>query len=107
MWALNNPNAKKIIEDYERFGQEVPKGLTPPELNDVEWSLWRAFWDLSTDRQIGMAAGPIMWTSISRYAPSTGLGMQVFSSIIRAMDDAYLGHKSGEGKKFSREMMRR
>lgn len=54
-----------------------------------------------------MAAGPIMWGSINQYAPTFGMSMPLFSNIIRAMDDAYLSHKAGDSKTFTREMLKR
>lgn len=53
----------------------------------------RAFNDLSTTRQIGMAAGPIPWDKIVQYADRVGLEPDVsmsFVRIVRRMDDTYL-----------------
>lgn len=75
----------------------MPPGLLPPDLHDIEWYLWNAFWELSTDRQLGMGSGPIPWSSIERFAsrhPAIEPG--TFSQIMRAMDGAYLDAKSEE-----------
>lgn len=78
---------------YEAYGQEVPEGLIAPDLSDVEWYLWEAFWELSTERQIGMREGPIPWSSIRAYlSHSTGINPDVFVAVIRAMDSVYLTH---------------
>jgi len=59
-----------------------------------EW--YNDFFELSTERQIGMAAGPIPWSSIERWT----LGwpwddVDCFHTCIRAMDALYLqGDKS-------------
>lgn len=93
--------------DYERFDQEVPKSLIPPELHDVEWFYWQAFWELSTDRQAGMSTGPIPWSSIAGYAAShPWVDLSSFVSIMRTMDGVYVAHDSGESKTFSRDMLR-
>ena len=105
---MDNPDARKIIDDYSRFGQEIPESLIPPELSDVELYYWWAFWDLCTERQSGMTPGPIPGSVIRQYAiHETGLNPSAFSKIIRAMDDAYLSHQTGETKTFSREMIKR
>ena len=76
----------------------------PPDLHDIEWPIWEAFWDLSTDRQ----AGPIPWSSIQRISRRVhGIDPGVFSILIRAMDGVYLSHKGGGGKTFSRNMLKR
>jgi len=55
-----------------------------------------------------MAAGPIPWSSIHRYASAhPGLDLSIFAPIIRAMDDAYLSHQGGESKTFTRDMFKR
>lgn len=90
------------------FGQEAPESLHPPELHDVEVAYWVAFGELSSDRQIGMGQGPIPHSSIANYAlRGSGLEVEFFLPIIRAMDRAYLSHKDGAGKKFTRDMLKR
>lgn len=55
-----------------------------------------------------MNVGPIPASKIRDYARNEyGANERSFALIIRAMDDIYLSHKSGEGKTFSREMLRR
>lgn len=107
MWALDNPNAHDEIAAYRKFNQDIPDSLIPPDLHDVEEYIWDAFWELSTDRQVGMGPGPIPHTSIQRMAGEfSALGGKTFQHLIRAMDVAYLGHKSGKKKTFSRNMMK-
>ena len=53
----------------------------------------RAFWDLSTERQLGFTVGPIPVSAIQDYASAKGLPsymMVLFESVIRAMDKVYL-----------------
>jgi hypothetical protein len=55
---------------------------------------WTAFWELSCDRQLGMAPGPIPFTSIDRYAGRYGIrqidDFEGFRHVMRAMDGVYL-----------------
>lgn len=96
-----------MIEDYERFDQEVPESLIAPELADIELAFWEAFRELSTERQVGMSAGPIPWSSIQRYVQEHPfVDANTFSRIIRAMDGAYLNHQQGESQTFTREMLK-
>lgn len=67
----------------------------PPPLHDVEELYWNAFWELSTDRQVGMSSGAIPWSSIARYSNHVNwTDMDSLSTIIRALDDLYLSHES-------------
>jgi hypothetical protein len=57
----------------------------------LEWL--NAFWELSTDRQIGMGVGAIPASAITEWAARAGLDdieAESFRSCIRAMDRAYL-----------------
>lgn len=53
----------------------------------------QAFWDLSTERQLGFSAGPIPISRILEYGQRAcfeGDMLDVFVRIIRTMDGAYL-----------------
>lgn len=55
-----------------------------------------------------MGAGPIPGLAIRSYAKANGVSdPEVFSRIIWAMDDVYVSHSNGEGKVFSRDMLKR
>lgn len=60
-----------------------------------------AFWELSTDRQIGFGIGPLPWSAIDRYAGRFGIDdpdeFDRFKRLMRAMDRAFLGWR-GEQK---------
>jgi len=57
---------------------------------------------------VGVNPGPIPGSAIRSYARMEhGMDAASFAQIIRAMDEVYLSHKSGEGKTFSREMIKR
>lgn len=91
---MQHPDAAKLTEGYKHWGQEIPKGLVAPELRDIEFTIWEAFWELSTERQIGMSAGPIPVSKIRKHAAEVGLSQFAFKRIATAMDQAYLGHVS-------------
>lgn len=106
---MANPDAEKQREDFERFGQEIPDSLWPPEFVPGASAWYAAFWELSSDRQIGMGEGPIQYSSIRLYTsgwPADEVAM--FTRCIRAMDGVYLDHANRDGKpqEFSREMFR-
>jgi len=96
---VRNPDAGRLIAAYRHFKQPIPKGLEPPELSDVERYYWRAYWDLSSERQAG---GTIPWTAIRRYFEVEGFGRFAdFKRIITSMDSAYL--EAIEAKRSKRE----
>jgi hypothetical protein len=103
-WNIDNPNAEKVLSDYGKFGVDVPDDLTPPDLHDVEWFYWEAYMELHTDRR---ESGAIPGSAIRDYAGKRGTDSQLFTRIMRMMDGAYMSHKSGTSKEFSREIMRR
>lgn len=62
----------------------------------------KAFWDLSTERQLGFTVGPIPASKIRSYRGAKGFSpamMDLFESVIRAMDGAYLEWAESERKK--------
>lgn len=63
---------------------------------------WNAFWELSTERQIGMGLGPIPWTAIVAYARELRFDdddeRERFRGLIRAMDGEYLKWRAEQGK---------
>lgn len=53
---------------------------------------WSAWWELHTDRPIGMGVGPIPFSAIDRYADRYGVESDAFEALrqlIRAMEGAY------------------
>lgn len=107
---LKNPNAEKEREDFERFGQEIPASLWPPELADGAKSWYEAFWDLCSDRPSGgMQLGRISYMSARMHC--RGWPEDEFHSfwrVIRAMDEVFLQHANsdGEPQTFTRESFR-
>lgn|GEM_PF-3766404 len=69
----------------------VEKGLPTPELErepdmcpEAEW-LYEAWAILSTDRPIGMATGPIPFSSVDRLARRYGLGFDEFEGLLMSV----------------------
>lgn len=88
---LDNPEAEKTIQQYEQWDQEIPPSLICPEIYDVELSIWESFWELSTERQIGMSPGPIPVSKIIEHAERrSGVPKEALVSLIRIMDGEYL-----------------
>lgn len=71
----------------------IPDELEPPELLPGARWLYDAFWELSTDRQIGMAAGPIPASSIARETVGwPDDDAEAFRIAMREMDGVWLEH---------------
>jgi hypothetical protein len=80
----------------ERFGDEPPPEFYDrPEIEPHLIMLWNAFWELSTERQFGMAIGPIPVLKIREYLRDE-LGLEDIEyeharAVIRRVDDAWCG----------------
>lgn len=74
----------------------VPQAYLPPELLPGASDVYAAFWELSSDRQIGFSTGPVPWSSIDRWLERRGVTdaaeAQTFIRLIREMDEVYLAH---------------
>lgn len=60
---------------------------------DTDEFYMRAFWDLSTCRQMGMSIGAIPWNFIRDYGNTKGLdeeNLEAFLEIILTMDRVFL-----------------
>lgn len=81
-------------DDYRTLleaGHTIPPAYEPPELLDGFGGWYEDFWELSTDRQLGNCLGPIPAASIDRHVAGWNyVDADMFRSIIRAMDGAYL-----------------
>lgn len=85
-----------LIEACDERGQDYPEFIqNMPTLWPECDFYWYAFWDLNTCRSTGMSIGHIPWTAIKSYADQyelRGLQFNEFVSIIRALDDKFVGH---------------
>ena len=73
-----------------------------PTLHDGLMFYWQAFADLSCDRSLGMAEGPIPWSAIDRYGYRHGIWYEEFDRlvyIIRGLDNVYLKIRAEKNKK--------
>lgn len=73
-------------------GKKVKALENRPDLLPGLWMYIRAFMDLQSDRQIGMDAGPIPWTSIVNWCHLNGMydinDIETTVRYIRAMEQA-------------------
>ena len=77
-------------------GRDAPDGFHDrPEVEPHLTWLWNAFWELSTERQLGMTIGPIPGSKIREHLRDemelTGVDYDHARAIIRKADDAYVG----------------
>ncbi len=85
---------------YERARADgpVPPRLRPPEIREDCEGWLSDFWELSTDRQMGMAVGPIPAASLARHTAGMSEAEAEFARrVFRAMDRAFLKAKPVEG----------
>ena len=66
-----------------------------PEIASHLTLIWNAFWELGTERQLGMSVGPIPGSKIREYLREElelhGAEYERARAIIRKADDAWLG----------------
>ena len=101
-WQLTYAStAEKEAEALEAKGRPVPSYLYAPDVlpGFEPWLL--AFWELSTDRQIGgERTGPIPASSISRECADMDPDEAVlFRRCMRALDRVYLAHLTNAADK--------
>lgn len=79
-------------------GTKIPDRIRDaPMLHEHLYFTYLAFKELTTDRQLGMAEGPIPWTAIRRYGDDHDMGSDEFNyflGLLRAMDSGYLGYRA-------------
>jgi hypothetical protein len=77
-------------------GRDAPGGFYDrPEVEPHLTWLWNAFWELGTERQLGMSIGPIPGSKIREYLRDEmelhGAEYDRARAILRKADDAYVG----------------
>ena len=96
-------NEAKIVEQAQKLGMPLPdKIANKPRLQVGLEIYWRAFWECSTDRDIGMAEGPIPWSAIDRWAFRHGIDGDDFDRLVlllKAMDSVYIEERTKSHKK--------
>lgn len=74
---------------------DLPFMRSKPIIKDHLLPVWKGFWAISSDRQIGFGGvGPIQFSSLDRYATRYGIDsvdeFDRFTTLIRAMDGVFL-----------------
>ena len=81
-------------ELLSKRGRKAPAWFSADtQLLPTEQLYLKAFWDLNSDRSMGMSVGPIPWSSIQRYASHLGLehgNIETLHVVIRSMDEVFL-----------------
>jgi len=77
-------------------GRGAPEGFYDrPEIEPHLVWLWAAFWELGTERQLGMTIGPIPGSKIREYLRDEldlyGAQYDYAKAILRRADDVYVG----------------
>ncbi len=82
-----------------------------PEIKTGLDLYWKAFQDLSSDRDIGMGVGPIPWSAIHSWAARNHIWSDDFERLVlvlRGLDNIYMEKqgkktkgKMGKGKSFT------
>ncbi len=85
-------------------GREPPEAyFQQPEIPEDLQFYWLAFFDLSSERQIGMGIGPIPRSQIRHYAIEHDIlsrdEFEHFYRIVRAIDEEYITIANAVGKK--------
>ena len=93
------------------MGDKLPDSIANrPELIFGLQFYWEAFWCLSSERAVGMAEGPIPWSSVANYAETFGLPLDQFSDlwyIIKAMDTVFLEERRKQADKQQKTAMKK
>lgn len=101
---------EKIREQARLTGNKLPPSIqNKPQLTIGLDLYWKAFVDLSADREIGMAEGPIPWSAVHLWAQRRGIHGDDFERlwfIIHDMDVVYMEHQGKEAKKGSAKTKR-
>lgn len=102
IWNLDwGTSYEKIVAAAKSSGIDptvLPCIISRTEVAEHLHFEWSAFRMLSTDRQIGMALGPIMWSSIDAFARRYRIVEDDFDRlcrIIQAMDEIYRDYSKG------------
>jgi len=82
---------------------EIPAALLDePELLQGLALYYNAFWELFSDRQLGMSVGPIPYSSIMMYSREWNLDEEMSHAmlkLVRKMDNAFIEWQEKQSKK--------
>lgn len=100
---VQGKNEEKIVRLAKANRQEIPDIIkNKPQLLPGLDIYYKAFWELSTCRSIGMMEGPIWWIAIRDYADEmefTGIDRIRFFFLIKQMDSEYTSVRAKEVEK--------
>ena len=102
-WELRYSESEFVINAKSENGDKLPDWyLDEPILPPWRSAILAAFWELNSERQIGMALGPIPHSRIKARAKDMTLGdvlSPVFVSAIGRLDSAYMKYVNTQGNK--------
>lgn len=100
----------KIVKLAQQTGQKLPDRIANKPVLRVGLEIyWRAFWECSTDRDIGMAEGPIPWSAINAWGQRYGFTGEEFERlvlILKALDSEYIEERTKTHKKAMNKNMK-
>lgn len=96
-----------MIDGYVEREEKLPAHLVPPDIPNEYDGWWRAFWELSSERQItgseqGFGCSRIPNSAIVRWSRDAACDIEEaesFLGVIRAMDRAWMSAVSQQGDK--------
>ena len=93
---------QNIVNQAKRLGQPIPDGIAnAPRLNLGLELYLQAFYDLDSERTIGLSLSPIPWSAIHNYCECNLLGEEQTENMhyfIRRMDGANLKRMNEKSK---------
>ena len=94
------PYEKNIIEQARKMNMPLPPKIANKPILAIGLDfMYKAFRELSTDRDIGMAEGPIRWSSMDSYAARHGIvDFDYVVLLMQLVDVEYLTERSKKSK---------
>lgn len=93
---------ESVLRQMRQFGSGAPKWADPVELTVGDKFYLAGFYDISTDRPVGMSVGYIPWRSMIEYCQFYGASTdetERFVQIIKAIDAVYVAEScKGDSK---------
>jgi len=98
------PSERKILAQVakQKGVQRVPDKIkNAPELSPGNEFWWGAFMDLTSERQVGMAEGPIPWSAINLWGNALSFELSEgdrcdLHHVLGRMDKAYLEFRASK-----------
>lgn len=105
--AIDYEKEKRIIDECNRLGEKIPDRIANrPVIEQYMMFYIDAFFELTTERQIGFVEGPIPLSAIHRYADRLEMNSEEridFHLFITRLDATYLKYKTRKEKANSRK----